>query len=82
MIICDIEMPYMNGFEFLSHWKQNANISEIPVIMVTTRSGKKHRQLALALGAKSYLTKPCSHPELLETIGELITQNQTLVTLK
>ena len=82
LIICDIEMPYMNGFEFLSHWKQNANISEIPVIMVTTRSGKKHRQLALALGAKSYLTKPCSHPELLETIGELITQNQTLVTLK
>nr|MDJ0662401.1 response regulator [Crocosphaera sp.] len=81
LIICDIEMPYMNGFEFLSHWKQDPNFSQIPVIMVTTRSGKKHRQLALALGAKGYLTKPCSHPELLETIGELITQKQTLVTI-
>ncbi len=81
LIICDIEMPYMNGFEFLSHWKQDPNFSQIPVIMVTTRSGKKHRQLAFALGAKGYLTKPCSHPELLETIGELITQNHTFVTI-
>ena len=81
LIICDIEMPYMNGFEFLSHWKQDPNFSQIPVIMVTTRSGKKHRQLAFALGAKSYLTKPCSHPELLETIEQLITQNHTLVTI-
>ncbi|MDJ0729313.1 MAG: response regulator [Crocosphaera sp.] len=76
LIICDIEMPYMNGFEFLSHWKQDANFSQIPVIMVTTRSGKKHRQLALALGAKGYFTKPCSNSELLETIRELITQDQ------
>ena len=76
LVICDIEMPYMNGFEFLSHWKQDTNFSQIPVIMVTTRSGKKHRQLASALGAKGYLTKPCSHPELLETVKELITQDQ------
>ncbi|MGK7940822.1 MAG: response regulator [Crocosphaera sp.] len=82
LIICDIEMPYMNGFEFLSHWKQEPHFSEIPVIMLTTRSGKKHRQLALALGAKGYFTKPCSPPELLETMTELITPNPSLVTLK
>ena len=81
LVICDIEMPYMNGFEFLSHWKQDPNFSEIPVIMVTTRSGKKHRQLALALGAKGYLTKPYSNPELLETMKELISQKNTLVTV-
>ena len=49
--------------------------------MVTTRSGKKHRQLALALGAKGYFTKPCSNPELLETMKELISQKNALVTI-
>ncbi|WP_257235822.1 hybrid sensor histidine kinase/response regulator [Nostoc sp. 'Peltigera malacea cyanobiont' DB3992] len=57
LVICDIEMPQMNGFEFLEHRRQDERLSGIPVVMLTTRSGQKHRQLALALGAKAYMTK-------------------------
>ncbi|MEH2289257.1 hybrid sensor histidine kinase/response regulator [Nostoc sp.] len=72
LVICDIEMPQMNGFEFLEHRRQDERLSEIPVVMLTTRSGQKHRQLALALGAKAYLTKPYSEQNFLATIAELV----------
>ena len=69
LILCDIEMPQMNGFEFLGYCRQNEQLSAIPVIMLTSRNGDKHRNLALKLGAKSYLTKPCNDRTLLETIA-------------
>ncbi|MBH8564873.1 hybrid sensor histidine kinase/response regulator [Nostoc sp. CENA67] len=72
LVICDIEMPRMNGFEFLEHHRQDERLSGIPVVMLTTRSGQKHRQLALALGAKAYLTKPYSEQNFLATIAELV----------
>ncbi|WP_414570595.1 response regulator [Nostoc sp. CCY 9925] len=72
LVICDIEMPSMNGFEFLEHHRQDERLSGIPVVMLTTRSGQKHRQLALALGAKAYLTKPYSEQNFLATIAELV----------
>jgi CheY-like chemotaxis protein len=72
LVICDIEMPGMNGFEFLEHRRQDERLSGIPVVMLTTRSGQKHRQLALALGAKAYMTKPYSEQSFLAAIGELV----------
>ncbi len=78
VVVCDIEMPYMNGFEFLSYCRQDARLSRIPTIMLTTRSGTKHRQLAIALGAKAYTTKPHADQELL-TVVEDILQSPTLV---
>ncbi|MDZ8053764.1 MAG: response regulator [Aulosira sp. ZfuVER01] len=72
LVICDIEMPRMNGFEFLEHHRQDERLAGIPVVMLTTRSGQKHRQLALALGAKAYLTKPYSEQNFLATIAELV----------
>ncbi len=70
-IVCDIEMPQMNGFEFLSHCRQDPKFSQIPIVMLTTRGGQKHRQLAMTLGAKDYLTKPQSERELLDIIAKL-----------
>jgi two-component system, chemotaxis family, sensor histidine kinase and response regulator PixL len=72
VVVCDIEMPYMNGFEFLSYCRQDARLSKIPTIMLTTRSGAKHRQLALALGAKAYTTKPHSDHELLTAVENML----------
>ncbi|MEH2220509.1 MAG: hybrid sensor histidine kinase/response regulator [Nostoc sp.] len=72
LVICDIEMPQMNGFEFLEHRRQDERLSGIPVVMLTTRSGQKHRQLALALGAKAYMTKPYSEQNFLAAIAELV----------
>ena len=70
-IFCDIEMPQMNGFEFLSHCRQDAKLSQIPIYMLTTRGGQKHRQLAMTLGAKGYLTKPQSEKDLLDIVAKL-----------
>ncbi|MEO1209377.1 MAG: response regulator, partial [Cyanobacteria bacterium J06638_20] len=68
LVICDIEMPAMNGFEFLTHRRQNPTLLNIPVIMLTSRSGEKHRKLALHLGATHYFTKPYIEQQFLANI--------------
>jgi len=72
LVICDIEMPRMNGFEFLEHCRVDPRFSHIPIVMLTSRSGQKHLEIALARGAKAYLTKPYSDFGLLEIVAELI----------
>lgn len=72
LIICDIEMPVMNGFEFLYAYHQDSTLSPVDVVMLTSRSGKKHRQMGFKLGAKAYLTKPYSEQELLSLLSDLI----------
>ena len=71
-IICDIEMPRLDGYGFLSRAKGTATYKDIPVIMLTSRSGDKHRQLAMNLGANAYFSKPFKERKLLETLSELI----------
>ncbi len=78
-ILCDIEMPGMNGFEFLKVRQQRPEIASIPTIMLTSRAGTKHRSLTENLGATAYLTKPYLTPQLLQTVAEAIeSQFQTL----
>jgi CheY-like chemotaxis protein len=72
LIVSDIEMPRMNGFELLEHCRSLERLSKIPVVMLTTRGGQKHRQLAFSLGAKAYLTKPYSEQEFLASIAQLL----------
>lgn len=72
LVICDIEMPNMNGFEFLSYRRQDPQISKIPIIMLTSRSNEKHRWLAMQLGATTYFTKPYLEQELLAAINKLL----------
>ena len=67
-IFCDIEMPRMNGFEFLSASRQEYAEATPPTIMLTSRSSNKHRQMAMKLGAVGYLTKPYLEQELLTTL--------------
>ena len=66
-IISDIEMPRMNGLEVLSRTRQLRGES-FPVIMLTSRSSDKYRQLAQNLGATHYLTKPFVDKEVLATL--------------
>ncbi len=72
MILCDIEMPGMNGFEFLKVRQQMPQIAAIPTLMLTSRAGAKHRLLTQALGATTYLTKPYLTPQLLKAVAEAI----------
>ena len=71
-ILCDIEMPGMNGFEFLKARARSPQIASIPTIMLTSRGATKHRLLAQELGATTYLTKPYLASQLLKTVADTI----------
>jgi two-component system, chemotaxis family, sensor histidine kinase and response regulator PixL len=72
LVICDVEMPNMNGFEFLTNRRQEPQLSKIPVVMLTSRSGEKHRSLATNLGANGYFTKPYIEEKFIPEIDKLI----------
>lgn len=74
LIVCDLEMPLMNGFQFLQAISQNPQFKNIPVIILTSRDSEKHRKLALELGAVAYLVKPCPEPQLFGTIDRILSQ--------
>jgi chemosensory pili system protein ChpA (sensor histidine kinase/response regulator) len=71
-VICDIEMPRVDGYGFLSRIKSNNEFKNIPVAMLTSRSSDKHRQLAMQLGARAYFSKPYNEQELLRTLESII----------
>lgn len=71
-VICDIDMPRLDGYGFLARVKSNPTFKQLPIVMLTSRSGDKERQLALNLGATAYFSKPYNKQELLETLEQLI----------
>ncbi|MEM9009034.1 MAG: response regulator, partial [Cyanobacteria bacterium P01_F01_bin.86] len=68
LIVCDIEMPRMNGFEFLSQRRLNPKFANIPTIMLTSRSSQKHQRLAFQLGAADYFSKPYIEADFLSAL--------------
>jgi chemotaxis family two-component system sensor histidine kinase/response regulator PixL len=72
VIISDLEMPRMNGFELLSYIRQDDKIAKKPVVVLTSRSAAKHRQLAVELGANAYINKPYLEHELISILGNLV----------
>ena len=76
LIISDVMMPEMNGYELLERLKQNTNYSNIPTVMLTALSGMDDKLKALRIGIDDYLTKPFSDEELKARIVNLI-QNRT-----
>ncbi|MFB2981014.1 response regulator [Microseira sp. BLCC-F43] len=76
--ICDIEMPHIDGYGFLAQVKANANFKQMPVIMLTSRTGDKHRELAMNLGAAAYFSKPYNEQALLKMLETLTSQPQSL----
>ena len=69
IILLDIEMPRMDGYEFASHVRNDPSIADVPIIMITSRVGDKHRARAIELGVNDYLGKPFQDSALLEAIG-------------
>lgn len=74
VLLLDVEMPNLNGFDLLSIIRQAPELASLKVIMLTSRSSEKHMRRAFELGAHAYLIKPCSSDLLLETIHETLTQ--------
>ncbi len=75
-VICDIEMPRLDGYGFLARVKSDPKFSDLPIAMLTSRSGDKHRQLAMTLGAAAYFSKPYNERELLTTLLRVITESR------
>ncbi|OUL33142.1 hybrid sensor histidine kinase/response regulator [Nostoc sp. 106C] len=71
-VICDIEMPRLDGYGFLGRVKSSDEMKNIPIAMLTSRSSDKHRQLAIQLGARAYFSKPYNEQELLRTLQDII----------
>jgi chemosensory pili system protein ChpA (sensor histidine kinase/response regulator) len=71
VVLTDIEMPRMDGYELLAALKANEVLARLPVAMITSRAGEKHRRKALDNGATDYLTKPYSDEELLAMVRRM-----------
>lgn len=78
-VVSDIEMPRLDGYGFLSHVKSDPACQHIPVLMLTSRSGEKHRRIAMNLGATAYFAKPFKEQELLQTLKQ-VTQKGLVVS--
>jgi chemosensory pili system protein ChpA (sensor histidine kinase/response regulator) len=72
VILLDIEMPRMDGFEFTRTIKGNPERSRIPIVMITSRTAEKHRSRAKDLGVDLYLGKPFQEEELLKHLREML----------
>lgn len=72
LVMLDINMPEMNGIEFLEAKAKAASIAKIPVVMLTTQDEKELQEKALSLGAKAFLVKPFKKEELLATLARIV----------
>ena len=72
LMLLDIEMPRMDGFELATHMRNDPRLRDVPIIMITSRSGDKHRQRAFEIGVDRYLGKPYQEADLLLNIREVL----------
>jgi chemosensory pili system protein ChpA (sensor histidine kinase/response regulator) len=72
VILLDIEMPRMDGYEVASHVRNDARLKDVPIVMITSRVGEKHRARAIELGVNEYLGKPYQEGQLLQAIEPLV----------
>ncbi|WP_370314543.1 Hpt domain-containing protein [Thalassolituus sp.] len=74
VILLDIEMPRMDGFEVASLVRHDTRLQDVPIIMITSRTGEKHRERAMSIGVNDYLGKPFQEDTLLERIHGFLGQ--------
>ncbi|QOW21616.1 Hpt domain-containing protein [Lysobacter avium] len=72
LMLLDIEMPRMDGYELATRMKGDARLRDVPIVMITSRTGDKHRQRAMEIGVDRYLGKPYQEPELMRNVYELL----------
>lgn len=72
VLLLDIEMPRMDGYELASQVRSDARLADIPIVMITSRVGEKHRARAIELGVNDYLGKPYQENQLLDAIEPLV----------
>jgi chemosensory pili system protein ChpA (sensor histidine kinase/response regulator) len=76
VMLLDIEMPRMDGFDLARNIRGDKRLKHIPLIMITSRTADKHRQLAMEIGVNHYLGKPYDEDDLLECIRQCLPGRQ------
>jgi chemosensory pili system protein ChpA (sensor histidine kinase/response regulator) len=79
IILLDIEMPRMDGYEVAAHVRGDERLKHVPIIMITSRVGEKHRARAIELGVDDYLGKPYQESQLLDAIAPLVAHRQQVL---
>jgi len=74
LILTDLEMPKLNGYEVIQALRSRPQTQQTPIIVMTTRAGDKHRQMALNIGASSYIAKPVEERALIQELERWIGQ--------
>ncbi len=72
LMLLDIEMPRMDGYELAAEMRGDPRLRDVPIIMITSRTGEKHRERAFQLGVQRYLGKPYQEPELMRNVFDLL----------
>ena len=72
LMLLDIEMPRMDGYELATAMKADPRMRDVPIIMITSRTGEKHRERAMELGVQRYLGKPYQEAELMRNVFDLL----------
>jgi chemosensory pili system protein ChpA (sensor histidine kinase/response regulator) len=72
LMLVDVEMPRMDGFELLGTLRSSEKFENLPIVLITSRTGEKHKQRGLSLGANNYFGKPYREDQLLEEIKRLL----------
>lgn len=78
LMLLDIEMPRMDGFEVATQVRHNRRLKHLPIIMITSRTGEKHRERAFEIGVNDYMGKPFQEKQLLEKIESLLDKKVSL----
>jgi len=78
LVLLDIEMPRMDGFEFLSTVRSQKARADLPIVMLTSRGGDKHRDKAKALGVTDYMVKPFQEESLIANIDRLVKASRAM----
>lgn len=76
IFLLDIEMPRMDGYELATHIRNDEKLKSIPIIMITSRTGDKHRQRAMDIGVNQYMGKPFQESDLLQNIKETLNESR------
>ncbi|MET0289544.1 MAG: Hpt domain-containing protein [Pseudoxanthomonas sp.] len=72
LMLLDIEMPRMDGYELATAMKADARFADVPIVMITSRSGEKHRQRAFEIGVQRYMGKPYQELDLMRNVYDLL----------
>ena len=78
IILLDIEMPRMDGYEVAAQVRADPRLADVPIIMITSRVGEKHRARAIELGVDDYLGKPYQESQLIDAIAPLVARRRAV----